>query len=135
MVFSSSRGHGRKPGLQSSAHPALIRLLLVAMMAITTAGCPAWANGAALDGEAFSVPLRCRVDGGAWRDCQMVVQQVGTQWQLVLGGERYGFQHDGRGRVQMQRGAGAWATVQARWSADSCLCWDGLCAQGAIPLD
>jgi hypothetical protein len=135
MVFSSPRGHGLKPALQSPAHPALIRLLVVAMMAITTAGTPAWSNGAAQDGEAFSVPLRCQVDGGAWRACLMVVQQVGSQWHLVLGSERFGFQHDGRGLVQMQRGAGAWTPVQARWSADASLCWDGLCAQGAIPLD
>jgi len=86
-------------------------------------------------GEAFSVPLRCQVNGGAWHECQMVVDQVGSHWQLVLGNDRYGFQHDGRGLVRMRRGSGAWSRVEPRWTADASLCWDGLCAQGAIPLD
>jgi hypothetical protein len=113
----------------------LITLVALALLAITAAGQPAWADGAPGHGQGFSVPLRCQVDGGAWRDCQMVVEQVGALWQLVLGHERYGFQHDGRGLVRMRRGSGAWTPVQTRWSADASLCWDGLCAQGAIPLD
>ena len=109
--------------------------MALALLAITAAGQPAWADGAPGHGQGFSVPLRCQLDGGAWRDCQMVVEQVGALWQLVLGRERYGFQHDGRGLVRMRRGSGAWTPVQARWRADASLCWDGLCAQGAIPLD
>jgi hypothetical protein len=81
------------------------------------------------------VPLRCQLNGGSWRSCQMVVERVGALWQVVLGPDRYGFQHDGRGLVQMRRGEGEWMPVQARWSADASLCWDGLCAQGNIPLD
>jgi hypothetical protein len=65
----------------------------------------------------------------------MEVEQVGALWQLVLGTERYGFQHDGRGLVRMRRGGGEWRPVQAHWRADSSLCWDGLCTQGNIPLD
>jgi hypothetical protein len=113
----------------------VIALSALALVAITTAGSPGWADGAPGQEQSFSVPLHCQVDGGAWRNCQMVVEQVGALWQLVLGGERYGFQHDGRGVVRMRRGEGEWTAVQARWSADACLCWNGLCARGSIPLD
>ncbi len=81
------------------------------------------------------VPLRCRLDGGPWRDCVMVVERLGEAWQLLLGSEQFGFQHDGSGQVQMRRGQARWLPVQARWTADAALCWDGLCAQGNIPLD
>lgn len=113
----------------------MITLVALALLAITPLGRAAWADGVPGDGEVFSVPLRCQVDGGSWRDCRMVVNQVGTHWQLVLGNERYGFRHDGRGLVRMRRGSGAWMPVEARWSAEASLCWDGICAQGAIPLD
>ncbi|MCH9713080.1 MAG: hypothetical protein K0U63_00795 [Cyanobacteria bacterium] len=81
------------------------------------------------------VPLRCRLDGGPWRDCLMVVERMGEAWQLLLGSEQFGFQHDGSGQVQMRRGQAPWLPVQARWTADAALCWDGICAQGNIPLD
>lgn len=113
----------------------VIALMALALLALSGAGQPSWAHGAEGKDKPIRVPLRCQVDGGAWRDCQMVVDQVGVHWQLVLGNDRYGFQHDGRGLVRMRRGSGAWVTVQPRWTADASLCWDGLCAQGAIPLD
>jgi hypothetical protein len=106
------------------------------VLAITAAGSPpAWADGANGHQQVFTVPLRCQLNGGSWRACQMVVERVGALWQVVLGAERYGFQHDGSGLVQMRKGKGEWMPVQARWSADASLCWDGLCAQGNIPLD
>jgi hypothetical protein len=113
----------------------VVTLAALALLALSTAGGPGWADGVHGGQETFNVPLRCQVNGGAWRDCQMVVEQVGALWQLVLGAERYGFAHDGRGLVRMRRGEGAWMTVEARWTADAALCWDGLCARGDIPLD
>jgi hypothetical protein len=117
------------------ARHGLITTAALALVAISVLGRPGWADDAHGQEQGFSVPLRCQVDGGPWRDCQMEVEQLGAQWHLVLGTERYGFQHDGRGLVRMRRGQGEWTPVQTRWSADASLCWDGLCAQGAIPLD
>ena len=128
-------GQGLQPALGEQACQGLIALMAFTLLALSCAGQPSWANGADGVGEAFSVPMRCQVNGGAWHECQMVVDQVGSHWQLVLGNDRYGFQHDGRGLVRMRRGSGAWSTVEPRWTADASLCWDGLCAQGAIPLD
>jgi hypothetical protein len=127
------------PPIQADSWPParqrMAALAALALLALNVAGHQAMANGAHGPEQPFSVPLRCQLDGGAWRDCQMVVEQVGSLWQLVLGSERYGFQHDGRGMVRMRQGAGEWTPVQARWSADASLCWNGLCARGQIPLD
>lgn len=123
---------------QSPWQPArrgAITLLAVLLLALSATGNPVWGEGAAGQELPVRVPLRCRVDGGAWRDCQMVVKQMGALWQVMLAGEQFGFAHDGRGQVRMRRGQGAWTPVEARWSADATLCWDGLCAQGDIPLD
>lgn len=84
---------------------------------------------------ADAVPLRCRLAEGPWRDCQLWVEQIGSLWSLVVGEERIGFRHDGRGSVLMQRSDGPWRPVQARWNAEAVLCWDGVCAQGDLPLD
>ncbi len=113
----------------------VITIAALALLAVSGAGSPGWADALSGLHEPFQVPLRCQVNGGAWRDCQMVVEQVGALWHVVLGAERYGFEHDGRGLVRMRRGDGAWGPVQARWTADAALCWDGVCARGAIPLD
>jgi hypothetical protein len=79
--------------------------------------------------------LRCRVEQGPWRDCHLVVEQIGSAWSLQVGPERFAFTHDGRGQVRMQRGQTDWVTVQARWGQDASLCWDGICAIGDLPLD
>lgn len=81
------------------------------------------------------VALQCRLDGGPWRHCQMRIESVGERWSLVVGRERVWFEHDGRGRVRMQRGRRDWIPVEARWTSDTALCWDGICAKGDIPLD
>ena len=41
---------------------------------------------------------------------------------------------DGSGTVQMLDSAG-WIAVETSWIAGPALCWNGLCAQGDIPLD
>lgn len=81
------------------------------------------------------VPLRCRVDRGPWRECVLTVSQVGQIWSLEVAGQSFAFRHDGSGRVTMRRGRAAPREVSARWLADQTLCWDGVCAQGALPLD
>lgn len=82
-----------------------------------------------------AVPLRCRLEGGPWQDCRMTVDRLGERWSLLVGSERLWFEHDGRGSVRMQRGNRDWRAVEAQWSADATLCWDGVCAKGDIPLD
>ncbi len=79
--------------------------------------------------------VRCRMSPGPWRSCQMEVQEVGQRWELLIGGERIRFHHDGHGTVRMQRQRHPWQVVEPRWNADSALCWDGVCAQGDFPLD
>jgi hypothetical protein len=81
------------------------------------------------------VPLRCRLDQGPWKACVMTVTQVGQFWSLEVAGETFAFRHDGRGQVTMRRGQASPRVVNARWLADQTLCWDGVCAQGAMPLD
>jgi hypothetical protein len=88
------------------------------------------------------IALRCRDRQGPWRDCQMLVEAVGERWSLILDGQRIEFRHDGRGSVTMQRPSPSqpastppWIPVEARWSEEPALCWDGICAQGDLPLD
>ncbi len=81
------------------------------------------------------VPLRCRLAEGPWHPCVMTVEAVGERWRLRFDNTQLSFRHDGKGMVEMQRPAGAWQAVKARWSDDQALCWDGICAQGDIPLD
>jgi hypothetical protein len=81
------------------------------------------------------VPLQCRLGDGPWRQCEMHVLQVGQQWQLRVNGEQISFSHDGLGNVRMRRGLSGWMPVEARWSPDASLCWDGVCARGDLPLD
>ena len=80
-------------------------------------------------------PLRCRLGNGPWQPCRMVVQADGLGWELTIGQQRIGFRHDARGSVSMRKGPSPWKSVEARWMGDAALCWDGVCAQGAIPLD
>jgi hypothetical protein len=64
----------------------------------------------------------------------MEVIDPGRRWFLVVGRQRFGFQHDGTGRMQMAV-EGRWREVTPRWLEDGSLCWDGVCARGEIPLD
>jgi hypothetical protein len=83
----------------------------------------------------LSIPLQCRLGNGTWQPCQMDVMAVGSHWTLQVGDQRLEFRHDGRGGVTMQQGSGGWRTVSSRWEQPLDLCWDGVCARGAIPLD
>ena len=82
------------------------------------------------------VPLECRLDAGAWSRCTMEVVRLGEHWWIRAGDQRIEFRHDGKGGITMRRAAGSpWQAVTASWSAEAALCWDGVCARGAIPLD
>lgn len=81
------------------------------------------------------VPLECRLDAGAWIPCTMAVEQLGEHWWISAGNVRVDFRADGRGGVAMRRGQAPWRAVSASWTAEAALCWDGVCARGAIPLD
>lgn len=89
----------------------------------------------AMAAERLDVSLQCRLGQGPWQPCRMQVQDVGLRWELLIGGQRIGFRHGGDGAVHMRRSTGLWQPVEARWQADASLCWDGVCARGAIPLD
>jgi hypothetical protein len=81
------------------------------------------------------ISLECRLADGPWQQCQMQVEQVGAHWLLLVAGQRIEFRHDQRGSVTMLAPTGGWRPVSSRWSADTSLCWDGVCARGDIPLD
>jgi hypothetical protein len=81
------------------------------------------------------VPLQCRLAAGPWRSCNMRVDRLGEHWWLELGGRLIEFRHDGHGGLKMRWPGGPWRPATSRWQADGCLCWDGICARGAIPLD
>ncbi len=81
------------------------------------------------------VPLQCRLAAGPWRSCNMRVERLGEHWWLELGGRLIEFRHDGHGGLTMRWPGGPWRPVASRWQADGCLCWDGICTRGAIPLD
>lgn len=88
-------------------------------------------------GSAAAIPatLQCRLADGPWQRCRMIVAADGLAWTLELAGESIHFRHDGRGMVSMERQDQRGRHVQPRWLADASLCWDGVCARGAIPLD
>ncbi len=81
------------------------------------------------------VPLQCRLADGAWQSCTMRVDRLGEHWWLELGRRRIEFRHDGHGGIAMRWPGGPWRPVNSRWKSDGSLCWDGICARGAIPLD
>lgn len=116
-----------------STHPLWGRCRSVASLALL--GLLATLSFPALGVDGERVALRCRVDRGPWRECVMTVTQVGVLWSLKVAGQEFAFAHDGRGRVTMRRRGAAPRVVQARWLADQTLCWDGVCAQGDLPLD
>ena len=65
----------------------------------------------------------------------MTILSLGENWWLQVGAERLEFRSDGRGTIQLHRGAAASRTVRPVWAADQALCWDGVCAKGELPLD
>jgi hypothetical protein len=126
------RVHAAGDAIQSWRVPLLA--LLGSLLAAPLAGAISASAGQA---EPLFPPvaLQCRLDGGPWRDCLMRIESLGERWSLVVGTERVWFEHDGRGQVRMQRGRHDWIPVEAHWTADTALCWDGICAMGEIPLD
>ncbi|MFZ0407239.1 MAG: hypothetical protein WAM11_03900 [Cyanobium sp.] len=82
----------------------------------------------------YTVPLECRIAGGAWRNCRMRVEQVGRHWSLELDSQRIEFRHNGDGRIEMLRTDSSWQEVDSHWEEGS-LCWGHVCARGDIPLD
>lgn len=126
----AARGAGSPSAVQLEGSPraaSVVRLLPLLM--------GAWLG--AMPGLAQQhVPLECRVDTGSWARCTMRVERIGEHWWIQSGGQRIEFRHDGRGAITMRRSqTSAWQTVSANWMADAVLCWDGICARGAIPLD
>ncbi|MEB3200042.1 MAG: hypothetical protein VKK62_05910 [Synechococcaceae cyanobacterium] len=92
-------------------------------------------NDPALAAEQRMFPLQCRLGNGPWTACAMEVEQIGLEWQLVIGGRRIRFRHDPRGPLRMQEPGRDWRSVDSRWEDSRDLCWDGVCARGDIPLD
>ena len=82
-----------------------------------------------------SVSLRCQIDGKAWQPCRMLIDSIGVHWWLVIGARRFEFHHDGHGNVTVVDGPGLSRSVTPQWRSTGILCWDGLCAEGPIPLD
>lgn len=116
---------------------ALLLLLLPALASAAPDGAPA---GEEHQRSLEPIALRCREGSGPWRDCSLLVEQLGVRWSLLLGDQRLEFRHDGSGAVTMQRPSPvdpspAWIPVKARWTNDPALCWNGVCAQGELPLD
>ena len=91
------------------------------------------------------VPLRCRIGDGPWQSCSMQVERPGERWAIQVAGRQIAFRHDGSGIVTMHdpstsspAAPGAdrtWVPVETTWIAGPALCWNGVCAQGDIPLD
>ena len=96
-----------------------------------------WGAEAEVTGEAagLKVPLQCQLGKGPWQNCRMDIETLGEHWWLQVGSERIEFRHDGRGNVRMRQGLQAWRSVRSSWSSEAALCWNGVCAKGAIPLD
>ena len=86
----------------------------------------------------LSQPLQCRLADGPWQPCTRLVQapaaELPIRWTIELGPRRIDFRNDGSGTVQMLDSTG-WLPVETSWIAGPALCWNGLCAQGDIPLD
>jgi len=115
----------------AGAGASLSVLLMLAMVSVAAAG----PGAAAVQAQGAVIPLECRLERGAWQPCRMEVIEIGSRWLLVVAGRRLEFRHDGRGGVSMQSDAGGWRSVSSRWEKPQNLCWDGVCARGAIPLD
>ncbi|NDG75381.1 MAG: hypothetical protein EBX49_08640 [Synechococcaceae bacterium WB8_1B_136] len=81
------------------------------------------------------VSLQCRLGQGRWQPCTMTIEQVGQHWWLQVGQQRLEFRGDGRGALTLTGSQGDQRPVVPVWSSDQALCWDGVCARGAFPLD
>lgn len=92
-------------------------------------------GGLSAQAQQLIVELECQLHNGPWQRCHMVRAADGYHWRLEVDHQALLFRHDGHGAVSMRRGALPWHTVEARWRADSSLCWNGICARGPIPLD
>lgn len=79
--------------------------------------------------------MDCRLGHGPWQPCTLNVERIGEYWWLQVGEQRLEFRSDGRGRVSLIEAGGAARTVEAVWSAEQDLCWDGVCTRGELPLD
>ena len=95
-----------------------------------------WTHGA----DAQTVALQCQLNGGAWKTCLMQVQDIGRSWRIEMDQETVFLRHGGGGTTAMKQRGRNWRLVQTRWiavppSGQPALCWDGLCALGAVPLD
>lgn len=122
---------------RSLAHPLLLLAALLAAAAQPLLAQPGR--------QVPSVPLQCRLDGGPWQPCILEVEQPGERWTIVVAKRRIAFRHDGSGTVRMRdlasqpvaepQAAQAWQPVETTWIAGPALCWNGVCAQGDIPLD
>ncbi|MEB3183123.1 MAG: hypothetical protein VKN15_01870 [Cyanobacteriota bacterium] len=115
--------------MAAAAGPLLT--VLLATLSVPTAG----PGDVAVRAQGSVIALECRLARGAWQPCRMEVIEVGSHWLLFVAGRRLEFRHDGRGGVSMRRDAGSWRSVSSRWEPPQHLCWDGICARGAIPLD
>ena len=124
--------HG--PFLAWSGRRPLSAVAVLTMAAALVAGL-GWFSRQALGAEPPAYTVECRLEDGPWHPCVMTVQAVGERWQIDLDGLRVVFRHDGRGTVEMRRSSGPWQPVSGRWQEDHALCWDGICAKGAFPLD
>ena len=131
--------------------PAIPGITDFCCTALAHANAPPWLSQANRSGQAAGseagrssdspgtapllVPLQCRLAAGPWRNCNMRVDRLGEHWWLELGGRLIEFRHDGQGGLAMRWPGGPWRPVNSRWQSDGCLCWDGICARGNIPLD
>jgi hypothetical protein len=121
--FGKGWWHGSRKGFH--------RLVWVLTWAIV-----GWAHGA----NAQTIAMQCQLDGAAWQPCRMQVQDIGRTWRIEIGKDTVLFRHDGGGTIAMKQRGRGWRLVQTRWigvpaSAQSALCWDTVCALGAVPLD
>ena len=107
-----------------------------AVLILLESGAPGTrARPVAAEPPADAIDLRCQIGFASWTDCQMVIDRIGEHGWLVVGKRRFEFRHDGHGSVTMAEGALSPKPVTTRWRSSRVLCWDGLCAEGAIPLD
>lgn len=115
-----------------------LRWLLSVGSLVLLIGSAAFAEPAHEPGDGaigHGIKLRCQIGADSWSDCRMVIDTIGVHWWLVVGDRRFEFRHDGRGSVTMAEGALGPKTVMPQWRSTGVLCWDGICAEGAIPLD
>lgn len=128
----STRAWGLASGLVRRRGLAVVASLLAVLSSF-----PFGAGAAEVgrDPSMQSVALRCRIDRSAWQPCRMLIESIGVHWWLVIGARRFEFHHDGHGNVTVVDGSRSPRSVMPQWRSTGVLCWDGLCAEGPIPLD